>query len=172
MWYPFTYCGVPRTVSLKGHGSEVDFLGFLQKLFLIDPLHYFSSRSDFGFEFAEIFVIKKRLPDSLSRGVGDSRVGESMTHRLGESESRLLNVSKENLWSRRVGDSSTRRVGESLDFPTRRAGELLWSRYSNFFKFIIKLQHFKRLNQHFKGPIYPIISLGCNVLTPLIDSKV
>jgi hypothetical protein len=33
------------------------------------PLHYVSSRSDLGFKFAEIFVIKKRLPDSPSRGV-------------------------------------------------------------------------------------------------------
>ncbi len=60
---------------LKGHGNEADFLGFLQKLVLMDPLHYLSSRSAFGFEFAEIFVIEKRLPDS--------RVGESATPRLG-----------------------------------------------------------------------------------------
>jgi hypothetical protein len=45
---------------LKGHGNEVDFLWFLQKLVLRDPLHYLSSRSDFGFEFAEIFVIENR----------------------------------------------------------------------------------------------------------------
>jgi hypothetical protein len=32
-------------------------------------LHYLSSRSDFDFEFAEIFAIEKRLPDSPSRGV-------------------------------------------------------------------------------------------------------
>jgi hypothetical protein len=37
--------------------------------FLMSPLHYLSSHSDFGFEFAEIFIIEKRLPDSLSRGV-------------------------------------------------------------------------------------------------------
>jgi hypothetical protein len=37
--------------------------------FGIGPLHYVSSRSDFGFEFAEIFVIEKRLPDSPSQGV-------------------------------------------------------------------------------------------------------
>ena len=89
---------------------------FCRNWFLIDPLHYLSSRSDFGFEFAEIFVIEKWLP-----------------------------------W---------------------RAGESLWNLYSNFLKFFIKLQHFKRLNQHFKGPTLPKISLGCNVLTPLIDSKV
>jgi hypothetical protein len=37
--------------------------------FGIGPLQYISSRSDFGFEFAEIFVIEKRLPDSPSREV-------------------------------------------------------------------------------------------------------
>ncbi len=46
------------------------FLGFYKNWFLIDPLHYLSSRFDFGFEFAEIFVIKKRLPDSPRRRVG------------------------------------------------------------------------------------------------------
>jgi hypothetical protein len=56
------------TGTFKGHGNEADFLGFCRNLFLIDPLHYLSSRSDFGFEFAEIFVIEKRLPDSASRG--------------------------------------------------------------------------------------------------------
>ena len=42
------------------------FWGFCRNWVLIDPLHYLSSRSDFDFEFAEIFIIKKRLPDSLS----------------------------------------------------------------------------------------------------------
>ncbi len=48
---------------LKGNGNEADFLGFLQKLVPHRSLtgsHYLSSRSDFGFEFAEIFVIEKR----------------------------------------------------------------------------------------------------------------
>ncbi len=48
------------------------FWGFWRNWFLIDPLHYLSSRSDFGFELAEIFIIEKQLPDSPSRGVGDS----------------------------------------------------------------------------------------------------
>jgi hypothetical protein len=48
------------------------FWGFFRNWFLIDPLHYLSSRSDFGFEFAEIFVFEKRLPHSPSRGVADS----------------------------------------------------------------------------------------------------
>jgi hypothetical protein len=48
------------------------FWGFCRNWFLIDHLHYFSSRSEFGFEFAEIFVIVKRLPDPASLGVADS----------------------------------------------------------------------------------------------------
>jgi hypothetical protein len=57
---------------LKGHGNEADFLGFLHKTVRHRSitLLYISSRSDFGFEFAEIFVIEKRLPNSPSRGVG------------------------------------------------------------------------------------------------------
>jgi hypothetical protein len=39
------------------------FWGFCRNWFLIDPLHFLSSRSDFGFEFAEIFMIEKRLSD-------------------------------------------------------------------------------------------------------------
>ncbi len=45
------------------------FWGFCINRFGIGPLHYVSSRSDFGFEFAEIFVINKRLPDPPSWGV-------------------------------------------------------------------------------------------------------
>jgi hypothetical protein len=37
--------------------------------FGIGPSHYVLSRSVFGFEFPEIFIIKKRLPDLPSRGV-------------------------------------------------------------------------------------------------------
>ncbi len=46
------------------------------------------------------------------------------------------------------------------------------SRYLNFFKFIIKLQHFKRLNQPFKRSIWQKRSQGCNVLSPWIYLKV
>jgi hypothetical protein len=38
------------------------FWGFSINWFLMNPLQYLSSRSDFGFEFVEIFVIKKQLP--------------------------------------------------------------------------------------------------------------
>jgi|LakMenEpi03Aug12_release.lakeMendotaPanAssembly.Ray.scaffolds.fasta_scaffold5627295_1 hypothetical protein len=48
------------------------FRGFCISRFVIGPLHYLSSRSDFGIEVAEIFVIENRLPDLLSREVGDS----------------------------------------------------------------------------------------------------
>jgi hypothetical protein len=45
------------------------FWGICINWILIDPLRFLSSRSDFGFEFAEIFVFGKRLPDSPSRRV-------------------------------------------------------------------------------------------------------
>ncbi len=45
------------------------FWGFCRNRFGIGPLHYISSRCDFNFEFAEIFIIKKRLPDSPSCGI-------------------------------------------------------------------------------------------------------
>jgi hypothetical protein len=91
------------------------FWGFCRNWFLIDPFHYLSSRSDFGFEFAEIFVIKNDSPTW--------RVGESATLRLGESGSRQLSDSA----SRGVDDLPTRRVGESafecLKEKPRRFGE-------------------------------------------------
>ncbi len=43
--------------------------GFCINRFGLGPLHYISSRSDFGFEFTEIFLLEKRLPVSVSRGV-------------------------------------------------------------------------------------------------------
>ncbi len=64
--------------------------------FSIGPLHYISSRSDFGFEFLEIFVFKKRLPDSTIRGVGNSpyqRYTESVTLRLNDRGSQQLSTS-------------------------------------------------------------------------------
>jgi hypothetical protein len=38
----------------------------------------------------------------------------------------------------------------NVEKKIRRVGESLWNCYSNFLEFIIKLQYFKRLNQHFK----------------------
>jgi hypothetical protein len=48
---------------LSGHGNEADFLGFLHKSV---PYESLSSCSNSAFEFAEIFIIEKRLPDSSS----------------------------------------------------------------------------------------------------------
>jgi hypothetical protein len=45
------------------------FRGFCINRFGLGPLHYILSRSDFGFEFAEIFLLKKQLPVSVSWGV-------------------------------------------------------------------------------------------------------
>ncbi len=45
------------------------FWGFCINRFGIGPLHYVSSRSDFGFKFEEIFLIEKRLPNTPSRVV-------------------------------------------------------------------------------------------------------
>ncbi len=44
------------------------FWGFCRNWFLMSPLHYLSSRSDFGFEFAEIFIFEKRLPAITDMG--------------------------------------------------------------------------------------------------------
>ena len=125
------------------------FWGFCRNWVLIDPLHYLSSRSAFGFEFAEIFVIEKRLPDSASRRIGDSPnrwVGESafecLKEKFGESESRgVAMVSR-------------------------------GSRYSNFLKFSIDFPNFKRLNQPFKRSIWQKRSQGFNLLSSLIYLKV
>ncbi len=76
---------------LKGHGNEPDF-----PRFGIGPLHYISSRSDFGFEFSEIFLFEKRLPDSTIRGVSNSlyqRYAESTTLRLNDTGSQRLSAS-------------------------------------------------------------------------------
>jgi hypothetical protein len=109
-------------LPLKGLGNEADFWSFCRNWFLIDPLYYLSSCSDFGFEFAEIFTIKKWLPDSASPrlssaswGVADSNsssrwVNDSLTCWVGESAFECL---KENSARQRVVESPSRQVGES-----------------------------------------------------------
>ncbi len=80
------------------------FWSFRRNWFLMSPLHYLSGRSDFGFEFAEIFIFKKRLPAitdtgshrlsvSVIQGVADSRyrwVGELTTPHITDTRSRWL----------------------------------------------------------------------------------
>jgi hypothetical protein len=56
----------PKTM-LKGHGNDADFLEFLHKSVPHESLSDLSSRCDFVFEFTEIFVIEKGLPESGSR---------------------------------------------------------------------------------------------------------
>jgi hypothetical protein len=46
-----------------------NFWWFCISRFGIGPFHYVLNRFDFGFEFEEIFVIEKQLPDPPSRGV-------------------------------------------------------------------------------------------------------
>jgi hypothetical protein len=67
-------------IGLRDMAMRPIFRSFCINRLGIGPLHNISSRSNFGFEFAEIFVIDERLPDSASQGVADTstrRVGES-----------------------------------------------------------------------------------------------
>ncbi len=57
---------------LKGHGNEADFPGFLHKLDPHRSLTLPFEPFDFGFEFAEIFVIEKWLGESGSRQLIDT----------------------------------------------------------------------------------------------------
>ncbi len=98
--------------------------GFCRNRFLLSPLHYLSSRSKFGFEFAEIFVIEKRLSDSPSWGVDDSlirRVVDSPTRRVGESANEFL---KEKSLRRWVRESATHRVRESATLKYYNKGKM------------------------------------------------
>ncbi len=96
------------------------FQGFCINRFGIGPLNYISSRSDFGFEFSEIFVLEKRLPDSTIRGVSDSpyqQYAELATLQLNDTGSRRLSASL----IRRVDDSPHHRYGESaIEFLKRK----------------------------------------------------
>ncbi len=72
------------------------FWGFCRNWFLLDPLHYLSAA--FDFEFAEIFVIEKRLPDwalNDKKKIGGHQLPDSASRRLpelGESGIRLSNT--------------------------------------------------------------------------------
>ncbi len=84
------------------------FQGFCINRFSIGPLHYISSCSDFGFEFAEIFVNEKQLADLVTHRFSDSltlQIGESVSRRLSES---AIECSKEN--SPLVGEAATPRL--------------------------------------------------------------
>ncbi len=101
---------------------------FYRNWFLRSPLHYLSGCSDFGFEFAEIFVLEKRLPNitdtgsrrlrvSVIRGVANSPhhwYAELATPRIINTESRLLNCLKDNSLYRWYGESSTPRTSDMV----------------------------------------------------------
>jgi hypothetical protein len=63
--------GIIYLISILFMAMRRIFWDFCINRFGIGPLHYVSSHSDFGFEFAEIFVTEKRLAESASRGVAD-----------------------------------------------------------------------------------------------------
>jgi hypothetical protein len=65
---------------LKENGNQADFLGFLHKPVWHRSLTLCFEPFNFDFEFAEIFVIEKRLAESASR-----RLAESESRRLVES---------------------------------------------------------------------------------------
>jgi hypothetical protein len=103
------------------------FRAFCINRFGIGPLHYISSCYDFGFEFSEIFIFEKQLPDSMIRGVGDSpyqQYAESATLRLNDTGSRRLSESL----IRGVDDSPHHRNGESATIIGDR--ECRWLRVS------------------------------------------
>jgi hypothetical protein len=126
---------------LKGHGNETDFWGFCRNWFLMSPLHYLSGRSDFGFEFAEIFVYVKRLPaDSPYRWVGElttPRITDTRSRRLPASPIRRVGywiILKENSLYRWYGESSTPRTSDTVSrrLPvslSRRVADSAYQRY-------------------------------------------
>jgi hypothetical protein len=87
------------------------FLGFRIFRFGIGPLHYVSSCSDFSFKFLEIFVIKKRLPHSLSWGVDKIACRYNFFKPLNKSMGVSDSLTRR---ARRLGESPTRQVRESF----------------------------------------------------------
>jgi hypothetical protein len=83
------------------------FRGFCINRFGIGPLHYISSRSNFGFEFSEM---TPQLNDTGSRGLSVSTirgVGDSSTQQYGESPTLRITDTR----SRQLLASLIRRVG-------------------------------------------------------------
>ncbi len=95
-----------KTTILKGHGNEADFLGLLRKLVphrsLTLPFEPFR------------FWLRIRGDIRNRKMTPTRRTGESMTRRLGESGSRLLNV------KRKLGESESRRLPDSVSEGSRR----------------------------------------------------
>ncbi len=146
--------------TLKGHGNEADFLGFLQKLgphrsltLPFEPFRFWLQiRGDIRNRKTTPRLGEsgsQRLTDSPNRGVGfwmfKKKTRESESRRLPDSANRGVANSP----TRRVGQLSTPRLGESGSRHNESG-----SRYSNFLKFSIDFPDFKRLNQPFKRSIW------------------
>ncbi len=85
------------------------FWGFCINWFLMSPLHYLSSRSDFCFEFAEIFVFEKRLPAFT----GSRRIPASLILGVGDSPHHRYRQSAIEFFKRKLSVSMIRRVVDS-----------------------------------------------------------
>jgi hypothetical protein len=99
--------------------------GFCRNWFLMSPLHYLSGRSDFGFEFGEIYIFKNWLPaitDTESGGATTPRITDTRSphHRYGESAIEFLKRKLSVSIIRRVVDTLHQWYGES---PTPRIVE-------------------------------------------------
>jgi hypothetical protein len=99
---------------VKGTWQWGGFSGvFCRNWFLMSPLHYLSGRSDFGFEFAEIFIFEKRLPAITD--IKSRRLYVSVIWRVTNSPYRWVRESttprNTDTRSRRIPASPIRRVG-------------------------------------------------------------
>jgi hypothetical protein len=118
------------------------FWGFCRNWFHMSPLHNLSSRSDFGFEFAEIFVFEKPLATITNMG---SRLlnffkenslyqwyGESSTPYTSDTVSCRLRASLiqrvDDSAYRWVGESTTPRIGDTESRYSKK--KLIWCRFS------------------------------------------
>jgi hypothetical protein len=108
------------------------FWGFCRNWFLIDPLHYLSSRSDFGFEFTEAFVIEKRIPDSAfkcskensaSQGVAMVSRDQPFKRSIWQKRSQGCNVLSPITIDLFKGLKTIGSQGNLVDSLTRRVGE-------------------------------------------------
>jgi hypothetical protein len=147
-----------RKIRLLARAMRLVFRDFCINWILIDPLHYLSSRSDFGFDSPHRWVgesaiecLKEksphwwvwescrvgewgRLPSLASRGVADSphrRVGEAAIEYL---KGNPLIGELEIRW---LPDSSSQRVSDS---PHQRVAVSLWWVRESLFKFF-KIYH-------------------------------
>jgi hypothetical protein len=113
---------------------------FCRNWFLMSPLHYLSNRSDFGFEFAEIFIFEKRL--SVITDTGSRRLCVSVIRGVATSphhwyaESPTLHITDTR--SRQLLASLIRGVG---NFPHHR----YWESVIEFFKRKLSVSMIRRV---------------------------